>query len=150
VQIDHGNSVRQQDGPELIMALKLRPTGLGHGVYKDVPDHGIFCGEWCIGRTLPPHGNRPPTIANFSHSPPASDVAGETHDGDVPSSLAYQPHFLTEAFILLPQYVCESGPADVVNVISFIGWARSAYYEGLRLSRIKGAPDRRLKPVEAG
>ena len=32
------------------MPLKLRPTGLGHGVYKDVPDYSIFCGEWCIGR----------------------------------------------------------------------------------------------------
>ena len=32
------------------MPLKLRPTGLGHGVYKDVPDYGVFCGEWCIGR----------------------------------------------------------------------------------------------------
>ena len=32
------------------MALKMRPTGLGHGVYKDDPDYGIFCGEWCIGR----------------------------------------------------------------------------------------------------
>ena len=32
------------------MALKMRPTGLGHGVYKDVPDYNIYCGEWCIGR----------------------------------------------------------------------------------------------------
>ena len=32
------------------MPLKMRPTGLGHGVYKDVPDYGIYCGEWCIGR----------------------------------------------------------------------------------------------------
>jgi hypothetical protein len=32
------------------MPLKMRPTGLGHGVSKDVPDYGIFCGEWCIGR----------------------------------------------------------------------------------------------------
>jgi hypothetical protein len=32
------------------MSLKMRPAGLGHGVYKDVPDYGIFCGEWCIGR----------------------------------------------------------------------------------------------------
>ena len=32
------------------MALKLRPTGLGHGVYKDNVDYGVFCGEWCIGR----------------------------------------------------------------------------------------------------
>ena len=32
------------------MPLKLRPTGLGHGVYKDVPNYSVFCGEWCIGR----------------------------------------------------------------------------------------------------
>ena len=32
------------------MALNMRPTGLGHGLYKDVPDYSIFCGEWCIGR----------------------------------------------------------------------------------------------------
>jgi hypothetical protein len=34
------------------MSPKMRPTGLGHGVYKDVPDYGIYCGEWCIGRNL--------------------------------------------------------------------------------------------------
>jgi hypothetical protein len=32
------------------MALKMRLTGLGHGVYKDVPDYSVFCGKWCIGR----------------------------------------------------------------------------------------------------
>ncbi len=32
------------------MALKMRPTGLGHGVYKDDIDYSVFCGEWCIGR----------------------------------------------------------------------------------------------------
>ena len=32
------------------MPLKMRPTGLGHGVYKDDTDYGVFCGEWCIGR----------------------------------------------------------------------------------------------------
>ena len=32
------------------MPLKLRPTGLGHGVYKDTVDYGIYCGEWCIGQ----------------------------------------------------------------------------------------------------
>jgi hypothetical protein len=32
------------------MALTMRPTGLGHGVYKDSVDYGVFCGEWCIGR----------------------------------------------------------------------------------------------------
>jgi hypothetical protein len=38
------------------MALKMRPTGLGHGVYKDVPDYGVFCGEWCIGRIYEKRG----------------------------------------------------------------------------------------------
>ena len=33
------------------MPLKLRPTGLGHGVYKNNIDYGVFCGEWCMGRT---------------------------------------------------------------------------------------------------
>ena len=32
------------------MPLKMRPTGLGHGVYKDNVDYGVFSGEWCIGR----------------------------------------------------------------------------------------------------
>ena len=32
------------------MPLKMRPTGLGHGVYKDNVDYSVFCGEWCIGR----------------------------------------------------------------------------------------------------
>jgi hypothetical protein len=32
------------------MPLTMRPTGLGHGVYKDSIDYGVFCGEWCIGR----------------------------------------------------------------------------------------------------
>ncbi len=32
------------------MPLKLRPTRLGHAVYKDTVDYGVFCGEWCIGR----------------------------------------------------------------------------------------------------
>jgi hypothetical protein len=49
MQIDHGNSVRQQDGPELINGAH-DPTGPGHGVYKDTVAYGIFCGEWCIRR----------------------------------------------------------------------------------------------------
>ncbi len=32
------------------MPLKMRPTGLGHGVYKDNVDYSVFYGEWCIGR----------------------------------------------------------------------------------------------------
>ena len=32
------------------MALTMRPTGLGHGVYKDSIDYGVFYGDWCIGR----------------------------------------------------------------------------------------------------
>jgi hypothetical protein len=33
------------------MPLTMRPTGLGHGVYKDDIDYSVFSGEWCIGRT---------------------------------------------------------------------------------------------------
>ena len=32
------------------MALKMRPTGLSSGFYKDSVDYSIFCGAWCIGR----------------------------------------------------------------------------------------------------
>jgi hypothetical protein len=32
------------------MSLTMRRTGLGHGVYKDDIDFGVFSGEWCIGR----------------------------------------------------------------------------------------------------
>ncbi len=32
------------------MPLTMRPTGLGHGVYKDIIDYGVFGGEWGIGR----------------------------------------------------------------------------------------------------
>jgi hypothetical protein len=59
VQIDHGNSVRQQDGPNLINGADDAPHRLGHGVYEDNVDYGIYCGDWCIGRIYEtPH--RPP------------------------------------------------------------------------------------------
>jgi hypothetical protein len=32
------------------MALTMRPTGLGHGVYKGSIDYSVFSGEWEIGR----------------------------------------------------------------------------------------------------
>jgi hypothetical protein len=32
------------------MPLKMRPTGLSSGFYKDTVDNSVFCGEWCIGR----------------------------------------------------------------------------------------------------
>ena len=32
------------------MALSLRPTGLGHGFYKDSMDYNVFCGDLCIDR----------------------------------------------------------------------------------------------------
>jgi hypothetical protein len=44
------------------MPLKLRPNGLGHGVYKDIPDYSGFCGEWFVSaasmRTERPGGDR--------------------------------------------------------------------------------------------
>jgi hypothetical protein len=32
------------------MPLTMRPTGLGHGVYKDAVDYAVFSGDWNIGR----------------------------------------------------------------------------------------------------
>jgi hypothetical protein len=32
------------------MALTMRPTGLGHGVYKGSIDYSVFSGAWQIGR----------------------------------------------------------------------------------------------------
>jgi len=32
------------------MTLTMRPTGLGHGVYKDAVDYAVFSGDWNIGR----------------------------------------------------------------------------------------------------
>ena len=39
---------------QLEMALKLRPTGLGPGIYKDRPDYTVFTGEWEIGASTRP------------------------------------------------------------------------------------------------
>jgi hypothetical protein len=32
------------------MALTMRPTGLGHGVYADAIDYSVFADAWNIGR----------------------------------------------------------------------------------------------------
>jgi hypothetical protein len=34
----------------VLMTLTMRPTGLGHGVYKDAIDYAVFRGAWNIGR----------------------------------------------------------------------------------------------------
>ena len=67
------------------MPLKLRPTGLGHGVYKDSIDYGVFSGDWNIGRIYERRGvpdavrffwslhgvvlRRPPDIHTDGHEP---------------------------------------------------------------------------------
>jgi hypothetical protein len=38
------------------MPLTLRPTGLGHGVYKDSIGYSVFSSEWNIGRIYERHG----------------------------------------------------------------------------------------------
>ena len=35
------------------MPLKMRPTGLSSGSYKDSLDYGVYCGEWCHQSTSP-------------------------------------------------------------------------------------------------
>jgi hypothetical protein len=36
--------------------LTMRPTGLGHDVYKDAIDYGVFGGDWNTGRIYERHG----------------------------------------------------------------------------------------------
>ena len=38
------------------MPLKVRPTGLGFGTYKDNVDYSVFSGEWLIGRIYERNG----------------------------------------------------------------------------------------------
>jgi hypothetical protein len=38
------------------MTLTMRPTGLGHGFYKDAIDYSVFAGTWNIGRIYERHG----------------------------------------------------------------------------------------------
>ena len=46
------------------MPLKLRPTGLGHGVYKDNVDYGVYCREWCPQLTP----QNPPDKKDYIHA----------------------------------------------------------------------------------
>jgi len=51
------------------MPLKMRPSGLRRDVYKDVPDYGVFRGEWCIGRIYETRAvNWPPFRPDTRHN----------------------------------------------------------------------------------
>ena len=39
-----------------MMALTLRPTGLGAGIDKDRPDYTIYSGGWAVGRIYETRG----------------------------------------------------------------------------------------------
>ena len=41
---------KRQRLPRKGRALKMRPTGLGHGVYRDNIDYSVFSEGWEIGR----------------------------------------------------------------------------------------------------
>jgi hypothetical protein len=74
----------------ILLLLKLRPTGLGHGVYKDNVDYNVFSGEWLIGRIYERNGfpdevrffwslhgvalTRPPGIHTDGHAPTLDDA----------------------------------------------------------------------------
>jgi hypothetical protein len=45
-----------------MMALTLRPTGLGAGIDKDRQDFTIFSGGWAVGRIYDPWRSRPPAL----------------------------------------------------------------------------------------
>ena len=39
-----------------MMALTLRPTGLGAGIDKDRPDYTVYSGGWAVGRIYETRG----------------------------------------------------------------------------------------------
>ena len=43
-------------GSDILMPLKLRPTGLGAGIDKDRPDYTVYCGGWAVGRIYETRG----------------------------------------------------------------------------------------------
>ena len=47
---------RRSQGVGRLMALTMRPTGLGSGAYQDNIDYNIFSGEWLIGRIYERNG----------------------------------------------------------------------------------------------
>src|SRR3954454_15949069 len=68
------------------MALTMRPTGLGHGVYKDNVDYGVFCGEWCIGRIYKtrtgPESLRCAALSHSAREPAHRQSRGVTGSGE--------------------------------------------------------------------
>jgi hypothetical protein len=71
----------------------MRPTGLGHGTYKDDPDFVVYSGAWQIGRIYKRRGiadavrwswslygvvlTRPPGINADGHAPTLEAAKGE-------------------------------------------------------------------------
>jgi hypothetical protein len=53
-ELDSGRVVRFRGVG--LMALKLRPSGLGSGIDKDRPDYTVLTGEWEIGRIYQTRG----------------------------------------------------------------------------------------------
>ena len=67
------------------MALTMRPTGLGHGVYKDDIDFGVFSGEWLIGRIYERRGFPDDVRWSWSLYGVVLTRPPSIHDGDAPT-----------------------------------------------------------------
>ena len=50
------------------MSLAMRPTGLGHGYYKDSIDFAVFNGDSAIGRIYERHASLPRSGSSYSGS----------------------------------------------------------------------------------
>ena len=56
------------------MKTQQRPTGLGHGVYKDDIDYSVLCGQWCIGRIYENRSGPESCAGSGRCIPPASQA----------------------------------------------------------------------------
>ena len=76
------------------MALTMRPTGLGSGVYKDDIDYSVFSGMWLIGRITSARASRMRSGFFWSLHGVALTRAPDIHtDGHNPSLEAAKAEF---------------------------------------------------------
>jgi hypothetical protein len=76
------------------MTPTMRPTGLGHGVYKDKIDFSVFSGAWNIGRIYERKGF-PDAVRFFwsLHGVVLTRAPGVRTDGSAPTFEAAKAEF---------------------------------------------------------
>ena len=100
------------------MTLTMRPTGLGHGVYKDSIDYGVFSGEWQIGRIYERRGfpdhvrwvQGQPNFTGPGGRQRGSDLGAAHSDPTDRACRQQRPRVNTVNFALNVGWRCRPGP----------------------------------------